>query len=166
MQNRVNEIRETVPVSSWSHCPGSLNPADIPSRGVTAEELARSILWRNGLNLSRFPTVSQSNDMPNPCITEMKAHTLIAPARAASIGNIVDIEHFSTLQRLYRVTAYVFKFANLLRTKPATTDLTPHHLQAAEKAWVKDCQLKLEDKNWKAQFGLFRDNNQIWRCGG
>ena len=45
VQNRVEEIRSLVPVSSWKHCPGSTNPADLPSRGMTPMELSRSTLW-------------------------------------------------------------------------------------------------------------------------
>ena len=77
VQNRVNEIREVVPKSSWSHCPGSLNSADIPSRGVTAEELSRSVVRRSGPDLSRIPEempCKQSCGMPEPCVVEMKAH--------------------------------------------------------------------------------------------
>ena len=33
IQNRVIKIRDNLPGIKWLHCPGSLNPADIPSRG-------------------------------------------------------------------------------------------------------------------------------------
>ena len=43
-------------------------------------------------------------------------------------------------------------------------------LQEAENYWLKDMQATLETrpkfKIWQQQFGLFRDNSGIWRCGG
>ena len=46
--NRVAEIREATEPSQWQHCPGSRNPADLPTRGVTAEELRHSKESWNG----------------------------------------------------------------------------------------------------------------------
>ena len=43
--NRVTEIRHP-----WSHCPGSSNPVDLSTRGLTSLELSVSQLWRHGLN--------------------------------------------------------------------------------------------------------------------
>ena len=100
VQNRVNEIREAVPVSSWSHCPGLLNPADIPSRGVTVEELASSMIWRSGPDLTQIPTCQPScsnEDMPEPCSAEIKGHALLTPISATSVGHIIEIERFSSL---------------------------------------------------------------------
>ena len=48
VQHRVNEIRSLSPVEAWRFCPGSLNPADLPSRGISAQELSNKSLWFNG----------------------------------------------------------------------------------------------------------------------
>ena len=38
--DRVIEICKLVPAEHWKHCPGAENPADLPSRGMTATELS------------------------------------------------------------------------------------------------------------------------------
>lgn len=48
MQNRILEIRSLVGPSCWSYCPTSVNPADLPSRGMKASDLAVSDEWWNG----------------------------------------------------------------------------------------------------------------------
>ena len=41
----VQEIRESTTPASWNFCPGEQNPADIPSRGLTASELVTEDKW-------------------------------------------------------------------------------------------------------------------------
>lgn len=42
--------------------------------------------------------------------------------------------------------------------------------QEAEVYWLKDVQVSLESKpkfrTWQQQFGLFKDDSGVWRCGG
>lgn len=49
VENRVSEIRRLIPPKLWAHCPKKDNPADLPSRGLTIQELAASELWLKGL---------------------------------------------------------------------------------------------------------------------
>ena len=153
MQNRVNEIRQRVPVSSWSHCPGTLNPADLPSRGLTAEELSKSTLWSDGPDLSQIPYGEQlPEDLLEPCIAEMKTHTLVICEQVATVSNAIEAKRFENLHKLYRVTTYVVKFLKMLRKK-SKAGLTTQDLQDAELLWIRDNQLRqelrwLEDAVW------------------
>ena len=39
VRNRVTEIQQLTQKEAWAHCPGKQNPADLLTRGVSAEEL-------------------------------------------------------------------------------------------------------------------------------
>jgi len=48
VQHRVDEIRKLSNAKSWRHYPGHVNPADLPSRGITASELVEQVSWWQG----------------------------------------------------------------------------------------------------------------------
>ena len=48
VMNRVQEIREHTAPELWKFCPGNQNPADNPSRGMTASELVTEKRWWKG----------------------------------------------------------------------------------------------------------------------
>lgn len=48
VSNRISEILKNSQINQWNHVPGSQNPADLVSRGSSAEKLKNSSLWWNG----------------------------------------------------------------------------------------------------------------------
>ena len=123
VQNRVKEIREITCEYEWRHCPGKHNPADIPSRGCTGNELAESQLWWNGpkfLTCSRdqWPPELQptSLDFDQANLETMKnppliIHSLSGISSSAKnviqVEKIIDIRRYSTKIKLLRVTAKI-----------------------------------------------------------
>ena len=186
VENRVTSIRASVPPRSWGHCPGKENPADIPSRGMTASELSRNQLWLGGPDwLSTCQDLPDEDsytdtEVPEECCQEIKskksAHTLvIAQGHGPRLGQLISCENFSSLHRLLRVTALVLKFVCLLRPKARKSDVSaptdhPSDIDQARLYWLKDAQSQLEQDSkfslWKHQFDLFVDKSQLWRCGG
>ena len=91
---------------------------------------------------------------------------------SANLELVISSERYSTHSRLLRVTAYVLRFVKHLKGSTTERELTlnPNEIAEAERLWIIHSQSKLmQDKQfdtWKKQFGLFLDEDGIWRCGG
>ena len=161
------------------HCSGQENPADIPSRGLTPQELADSQLWTNGPSWLKEGEFNSLPDlqMPEDCRAEMKkaevTHGLLVATEPSGIDQLIRCEDFSSLHRLLSVTAKVLKFCQILLRKirhNGVVNATPDNCAEGEILWiVKSQQMMERDKNfsqWRRQLGLFQDENQIWQCRG
>ena len=180
VQNRVTEIRSLIHPDCWRHCSGRDNPADIQRLCTT--ELSVNALWRDGpewLREKQFRDSESELPMPENCLVEMKTmdknsvHGLLTIKEASGLRQIMNCEDFSTLDRLLQVTAQVLRFCCILQRKllQETTDtFEADETARAEMLWIIESQAPLlRDKNfdnWKKQFGLFIDDNGIWRCRG
>lgn len=168
-----------LPDATWTHCAGKDNPADLPSRGMSLTQLTTNNLWRSGpdwLKDGELIMHQEEEAVPEECIQELWAkdrilHTLVVVEPTARIGQLLQSKHFSSAQRLFRVTAYVLLAVEKLRKKlRETITLTVPLLSKAEMLWVKEAQTHLMNckqfNSWKKQFSLFIDAEGIWRCGG
>ena len=123
VEHRVEEIRSLTSKDSWRHCPAHLNPADLPSHGLTAKALVACETWWKGpkflyLPESEWPEnrTTQSEDevalkeiVKNPPAT---VHSLVNSSSSVSekkIDQTIDINRFHDLTKLLRVTALVVK---------------------------------------------------------
>ena len=66
--NRVTKIQALLDPSVWRYCPGPENPADLPTRGISASELKQSQLWWQGPTWLRNPEEEWPVDLQSaPC---------------------------------------------------------------------------------------------------
>ena len=188
MENRVTAIRNLVPLEFWRHCPGKENPADIPSRGMNASALSEPSIWLSGpdwlWHRTEEVTLRDVSEIgiPEECLSEMKRKDLTCSLVAAgttkpseSISQVICPEHYSSSSRLFRVTALVFRFTARLQksshsSDPTNPEVSTEEINQARLRWIRDMQTHMtEDRDfptWKRQFGLFQDEQGLWRCGG
>ncbi|XP_071036524.1 uncharacterized protein [Parasteatoda tepidariorum] len=108
VQNRVQEIRKLTPVQAWRHVPGSLNPADRPSRGCSTKQLRRSKWWEDSCWLYLPSREWSTNDSEE----DVNGEEIIRGKRRTIASSIVNIEvseiwsyHFSSYSRNIRVVS-------------------------------------------------------------
>ncbi|XP_037924408.1 uncharacterized protein LOC119660102 [Hermetia illucens] len=111
--NRVQEIQQLTANDNWNHCPGSINPADLLTRGVSAQTLLSCETWLNGPSwlyndISEWPISDQDFETIPQSTTQ---------SDCAVPDNPIQIERFSKYRRLLRVTAYVLRYVDLLRKR-------------------------------------------------
>ena len=161
VQHRVGEIRELTAQDKWDHCPGELNPADLASRGISGPELVYNSLWWNGPAFlgkpkSEWPSFAQKKIKEDDVLKEMMkcpprvTHSLLNQDQTVLRGlpDVIEINKFSSLTRLLRVTAYCLKFVKLLKLHvqraelSIETELTASEIEIAESLWIKEVQSK------------------------
>ena len=151
-QNRVTKIRNIVPADQWKHVPGSLNPADIGTRNITAKDVSGDSIWFNGPNFlyqppSEWP-VTNVGDMyvlPEEKVEHLSTINVVI---AKEVEFPVNINKFSSLYRLHRVVALVLRFkhnllARVRNSDHKTGDITLTEYEDAEKCVIKYEQLIL-----------------------
>ncbi|XP_040076990.1 uncharacterized protein LOC120848986 [Ixodes scapularis] len=102
--------------SSWHHCPGSMNPADLITRGKTARQLSVHDEWWFGRDWLRRdledwpPAASPANGLPSEIEAERR-HKVNVLLNDASVPNpLLTLENFGSYTRMLRVTAWVLRF--------------------------------------------------------
>ena len=204
MQHRVNEIRSLSSVDAWRFYPGSLNPADLPSRGISAQELSSESLWFNGPEFlvkgedswPKCPATSQieskevlQETMKQPANVVRSLVTNNTQSSGLDLSKVVEVDRFSSLKNILRVTAYVMRlFINALKTKQGgqsansiPKELSASEVKLAELMWVKSIQgqsfsneisfvatgnARTVAPAYVQQFGLFLDDDHVLRCKG
>ena len=90
-----------------------------------------------------------------------------------SIENIINVEHFSNVNKLYRVTAWVFRFVNNSKQKWKKQKLNLENfinsseIQHVKLTWIRANQYELkQSKNFKDldnSLSLQKDENNLYR---
>ena len=187
VNRRVEDIRAIS--SCWKYCPSADNPADLLTRGITAEQLKSSDLWIHGPTWLPIqpawptwdPTEVLLACLELGCADHMhNDQTESSEGLPATIARIVDINNYSNLSKLLEVTAYVLRFTNNTKhTSPnSTMHLSPVELSLANVKWihaVQHEQFSSEIQNLQSQsqrlslvrqLRLFLDKDMLLRCGG
>lgn len=145
--NRVSEIIQVLDNTSWRHVKSAENPADLPSRGISAQELVQSELWWQGPSWlkekvdTKKPTIPEteiekrkiSNRKPN---TDKRNKILVLHANTNKEKMISESEEekpfwekYSTLNKVKRVVACCRR---IITRKQLTEEDDPTILNAKE----------------------------------
>ena len=188
ISHRVAEIIRTSPANTWSFTPSSDNPADLLTRGISAQQLFASQLWLQGPrwlhSRHEWPHWVPTNillQLTEDDDCDKTPPTTQISEDVAGIHNIIDITKFSTIDKLVAVTAYVLRYIhNTRKQQPLLIGpLTATELNTARKRWISSSQsssystvlaylLKRQHScpNLVRQLRLYLDEDNLIRCGG
>lgn len=185
VRHRVCEIQEGYSNNSWRYVPSKENPADLVSRGLSAELIGESSLWWTGptfLKLSKLEWPVEPNSTLNSHLPEMVHQTFhtISATDTDLLSPLFDL--YSNYWRLQRIVALIFRFVNRCRkvntskhTFLTTSELahaTNFLLHAAQQqSFSSEYELlstgkPLPSKNRLLSLSPFIDSNNLIRVGG
>ncbi|XP_049886542.1 uncharacterized protein LOC126381028 isoform X1 [Pectinophora gossypiella] len=119
VRHRVCEIQEGFPEQSWRYVPTKENPADLVSRGLSANLISDSTLWWSGPSFllsdptlwPETPNKVKTTDLPDTitvkCLHVTESHDVNPISKL-----ILESSNFA---HLHRVMAYVLRFVNNCR---------------------------------------------------
>ncbi|CAK1590645.1 unnamed protein product [Parnassius mnemosyne] len=114
VSNRTSDILSRVPASCWHHVPSADNPADAASRGLLPTAMVQHDLWYHGpawlrRSADNWPVETQTM---STCEEKRNLTLSSAMSTAPPVQNTEIIMRFSSLGKLVRITALIFRFYN------------------------------------------------------
>ena len=139
--NRVQEIRNHTEPDQWRHVGTGENPADLASRGVSAEELASNDLWWHGptfLSNVALPEKEEQHKVQDDDPEVKKSDSaacFMATAQEKFADLLERLEFFSDWKRAKRAVARCILYVKKLR----------HRVRTAQSQQVTELQVRVED---------------------
>ncbi|XP_060081073.1 uncharacterized protein LOC132560424 [Ylistrum balloti] len=145
VSNRVKQIRDHTEPSQWKHVSTRNNPADVASRGATADDLVKHTNWLRGPEfLWKNDPFVECDILDKPVLSPddpevKKVQVFDTVVEPASEGSLLDcLEYFSDWTRAKRAVALCLEFKRMLRTRSIRRrNVSVEDLQNAEVAIVK-----------------------------
>ena len=192
VQNRLVEIRKLVDFRKWRYCPSEENPSDTPTRGMKLFSLMKNSKWWKGPKFlsktNKFWPSQLAFDKFENSFEEIKLELKENPrsdfsdvfinltcASTFDLENIISCEAYSNLDCLLRVTSYVLRFVNNLKSKLKKCDalvgeLQPEEVEYSLGLWCRQAQSTFsEDSGFnrsKSELNVFADEQGLFRCTG
>jgi len=148
INTRIQEVKKLTSIPNWKYCPTTENPSNLLTRGITAHQLKNSSLWKHGptwlQNRSQWPSWPTTEVLhlsaPETSTDGPSANSTV-PVQQQGPHCLINPSDFSSLLRLLRITAYVFRFVQLLQKKVSQQGpVTAMEYDQAMTEWVKTCQ--------------------------
>jgi hypothetical protein len=173
VSNRLGEILEVSQADEWKWVPTKHNPADVATRSNKKFTISTHEFWTYGPEFLKYnpshwpkqPTTLQTTDSE-------EAKQKFVGLLKEDIDDVVNIERFSSWDKVTRVTAWVLRYIGILqsRIKTNTTDrlkmnlnhrlipeLQPDEILKAEHVLV----LKSQNKSFQEEKALLRSKKSL-----
>nr|CAD2183836.1 unnamed protein product [Meloidogyne enterolobii] len=177
VQNRINEMRKLQDLIA-THLPGTINPADIGSRGTQSlNSLGNLPLWWSGPEFLKSspenwpkqekikPYISKEYKQKSPLPVETPIFTFNINATEG-----LDLSYFSRLPKLLRVLSYMFRFIYRVKNGQPFTEsesVSLKEMQQSLKRIIRSEQkMNPHTEQEKEYLGIYDDPEEILRCKG
>ena len=151
--NRTAEIQRHTNPDQWRHIPGEQNPADLPTRGLSATDICANKSWIEGASFLTDDKLSWPKKLPqNPPVDalanqeEKKVQIHVTEEVSIVDGiNRLDPKRYSSWRRFIRVTAWVKRFIKNCKTsfesRIISNILLQSELSDAKTHWIRQAQV-------------------------
>ena len=180
--NRVRQITSLVNKESWGYCPTNQNPADIASRGIECPKIVDNRIWWKGplflqQDYTEWPKFEFAPSQEPDVNSSVNTFITVSETSSNGLQELINCNNYSNINKLIRVTAYVLKFIELLKTKrgqaksvSGKSNETDQYINKAKRYWHKEVQKSFykdpKFKETERNLGTFVDNEGIIRVGG
>ena len=151
--NRVSEVREVSDPGEWLWTDTKNNVADLLTRPARIDQLG--IYWSNGAEYLKqtykcWPVEKSLQDSESHEIENVLVNICNTSIEIVSIGSIIDLNRFSRLEKLLRVTAIVL---NIIKKRSflQAAELTTAIFEKGKALWIKHVQRELGN-HWERRF--------------
>ena len=168
VENRVNTIRKLVAPNLWNYCKTNENPADLVTR-INKRNFIDNNLWWEGPHFLKSISIENNILNNNYLINEENGDSfskdfydeirsnasnvnLITCESTQNVNNIekiIDIKRYSNFRKLLRVTSWILRFINNIKSKVSgkesifTLYLNKEELANSKNLWLRANQREL-----------------------